>query len=400
MSDAVIQLPTAGESVHETYARIRAAGEVIPIELPGGVPAFVAVSYRAVSEVLDDKLFGKSATNCPALRDGTIAADWPLRALTDMDHMLNLDGLEHRRLRKTISQAFTPARIAALEPRIEKITANLIANFPAGNEVDLVANFTTPLPVRVICELFGVPAGVEQTRIKDWTATIVSATSTGEQAQNAMIGMIGYFTELLDRKRRAPGDDLTTALLQANEDNNLTTEELVNMLWLVIVAGHETTVHLLSTAVVTLCTNPEQRAKALEESRWADVVEEALRYGSPVVGALMRYPLRDVTVADVDIPAGSMVLWHGGVGRDARHYPDADTFDIDHDHRDQLAFGRGPHFCLGAPLARLESRIALSMLFNRFPRLALACDPADLAYVPQISTTGPVELPIVLDSAR
>ncbi|MBF6172243.1 cytochrome P450 family protein [Nocardia blacklockiae] len=399
MTEAVIQLPTAGESVRDTYARIRAVGEIVPIELPGGVPAFVAVSYRAVSEVLDDKVFGKSAENCPALRDGTIPADWPLRALTDMDHMLNKDGLEHRRLRKTIGQAFTPARIAALEPRIEKIAANLMANFPEEEVIDLVAHFTTPLPVRVICELFGVPAG-EQGQIKDWTATIVSATSTGEQAQNAMIGMLGYFTELLERKRREPADDLTTALLAANEDNNLTVEELVNMLWLVIVAGHETTVHLLSTAVVTLCTHPEQRARATEEARWADVVEEALRYGSPVVGALMRYPRRDVTIAGVEIPAGSMVLWHGGVGRDARRYPDADTFDIDHDHRDQLGFGRGPHFCLGAPLARLESRIALSMLFNRFPRLELACDPAELAYVPQISTTGPIELPVRLDSAR
>ncbi|MBB5918579.1 cytochrome P450 [Nocardia transvalensis] len=395
MTRAVIQLPTAGESVYDTYARIRAAGEVVPIELPGGVPAFVATSYRAVSQVLDDKVFAKNAAHCPALHDGTIPADWPLRALTDIDHMLNMDGLDHRRLRKTISQAFTPARIAALEPDVEKIAANLIAAFPQDEEVDLVANFTTPLPVRVICTLFGVPTE-DQPRIKDWTATIVSATATHEEAGGAMVGMIGYFTELLERKRREPGDDLTTALLAANEDNNLTTEELVNILWIVIVAGHETTVHLLGTAVVVLCTNPQQRAKAVAESRWADVVEEMLRYGSPVVGALMRYALHDVTVADVEVPAGSMMLWHGTVGRDARHYPDADRFDIDHDHRDQLAFGRGPHFCLGAPLARLESRIALSMLFNRFPRLTLARDPADLGYANQISTTGPLAVPVRL----
>ncbi|RDI54252.1 cytochrome P450 family protein [Nocardia mexicana] len=395
MTESVIQLPTAGESIHATYARIRARGEVVPIELPGGVPAFVAVSHRAVSDVLDDKLFSKNAANCPALRDGTIPADWPLRALTDIDHMLNLDGLDHRRLRKTIGQAFSPARVAALEPAVEKIAANLIAAFPETDEIDLVSHFTTPLPVRVICALFGVPPG-EQGQIKDWTAAIVSATATAEQAQNAMIGMIGYFTELLERKRREPGDDLTSALLQANTDNDLTTEELVNMLWLVIVAGHETTVHLLSNAVVVLCTHPEQRAEAVAGDRWADVVEEVLRYDSSVVGALMRYARTDVTVADVEVPAGSMMLWTGGVGRDARHYPDADTFDINHDHRDQLAFGRGPHFCLGAPLARLESRIALSMLFNRFPHLELACDPADISYATQISTTGPLELPVRL----
>ncbi|WP_327115653.1 cytochrome P450 [Nocardia sp. NBC_01730] len=398
MTEQAIQLPTANESTYDTYDRIRERGEVVPIELPGGVPAWIAVSYQAVSEVLDDKLFSKSAAQCPALRDGTIPADWPMRALTDIDHMLNKDGLDHRRLRKTISQAFTPARVAALEPQIEKIAANLIANFPGGDQIDLVSAFTTPFPVRVICELFGVPRAV-QPQLKDWTTTLVSHTSTGEEAQNAMAGMLGYFAELLENKRRHPGDDLTTALLQANAENELTDDELCNMLWIVIVAGHETTVHLLGNAVVTLCTHPEQRAKALAEARWADVVEEMLRYKSSVVGALMRYARHDVTVAGVDIPAGSMMMWYGGVGRDARHYPDADTFDIDHDHRDQLAFGRGPHFCLGAPLARLESRIALSMLFNRFPRLSLACEPTDIEYAPQISTNGPLELPVRLDSA-
>ncbi|WP_433196681.1 cytochrome P450 family protein [Nocardia sp. CA-107356] len=397
MTEPVIQLPTAGESTFETYDRIRERGEVVPIQLPGDVPAWIAVSHRAVSAVLDDRMFSKSAANCPALHDGTIPADWPMRALTDIDHMLNKDGLEHRRLRKTISRAFTAARVAALEPRIEKIATELIDNFPGGNEVELVSAFTTPFPVRVICELFGVPVS-EQPHIKTWSTTIVSHTSTGEQAQTAMQSMIAYFIELLERKKREPGDDLTTGLLQADTDNELTTEDLVNMLWLVIVAGHETTVHLLSNAVVVLCAHPDQRAKALAEDRWGDVVEEILRYQSSVVGALMRYARHDVTVAGVDIPAGSMMLWYGGVGRDARHYPEADRFDIDHDHRDQLAFGRGPHVCLGAPLARLESRIALSELFNRFPRLSLACDPSTIQYAPQISTNGPLELPVLLDS--
>ncbi|MFQ6395704.1 cytochrome P450 family protein [Nocardia sp. KC 131] len=398
MTESVIQLPTAGESILDTHDRIRSAGEIVPIELPGNVPAFIAVSHRAVSEVLDDKLFAKNAGHCPALRDGTIPADWPLRALTDMTHMLNQDGVAHRRLRKTINKAFTPARIAALEPRIEQIAAELIDNFPDSDEVDLISTYTTPLPVRVICELFGVPEN-EQPQLKGWTLTIVSATSTGEQAHAAMAAMIGYFTELLERKRRDPGDDLTSALLEANEENELTDEELVNMLWLVIVAGHETTVHLLGNAVVALREFPEQLALAQAENRWGDVVEEVLRYRSSVVGALMRYAREDVTVAGVEIPAGSMTLWHGGVGRDSQRYPDADAFDIDHEHRDQLAFGHGPHFCLGAPLARLESRIALSALFNRYPDLTLAVDPADIEYFTQISTVGPVQLPVRLKPA-
>ncbi|WP_228003111.1 cytochrome P450 family protein [Nocardia australiensis] len=398
MTESVIQLPNAGESILDTHERIRRSGEVVPIELPGNVPAWVAVSHRAVTAILDDKVFAKSPAHCPALHDGTIAPDWPLRALTDMDHMLNKDDVEHRRLRQTINKAFTPARIAALEPRIEQIAAELLESFPADGVVDLVEHFTTPLPVRVICELFGVPVD-EQPLIKGWTVTIVSTDSTGEQAHAAMRAMIGYFVELLERKRREPGDDLTSALLEANGQNDLTTVELVEMLWLVIVAGHETTVHLLSNAVVVLCAHPDQLATARADDRWRDVVEEMLRYRSSVVAALMRYARHDVNVAGVDIPAGGMVVWTGGVGRDATRYPDADIFDIDRIDRDQLAFGHGPHFCLGAPLARLESRIALSALFNRFPRLTLAIDPADIQYTPQISTIGPIQLPVRLDDA-
>ncbi|WP_280236230.1 cytochrome P450 family protein [Nocardia cyriacigeorgica] len=398
MTEQLIQLPTPGESILDTHDRIRRAGEVVPIELPGGVPAWLAVSHRAVGEILDDKSFAKNAVHCPALHDGKIPADWPLRALTDMQHMLNQDGAEHRRLRKTINKAFTPGRIAALAPRIEQIAAELIDSFPQTDEIDLISNYTTPLPVRVICELFGVPED-EQPQLKGWTLTIVSTESTGEQAHAAMAAMIGYFTELLDRKRRDPGDDLTSALLAANAENELTDAELVEMMWLLIVAGHETTVHLLGNAVVALREHPEQLAKAQAEDRWDDVVEEVLRYRSSVVGALMRYARTDVKVADVDIPAGAMMLWHGGVGRDLLRNPDADTFDIDHDHRDQLAFGHGPHFCLGAPLARLESRIALSTLFRRYPDLTLAIDPARIEYISQISTVGPLALPVRLTPA-
>ncbi|MEU4836904.1 cytochrome P450 family protein [Nocardia testacea] len=396
MSESVIQLPTPGESMYETLERIIRAGEVVPIELLGGVGAYMAVSHRAAAEVLDDKLFAKHPSKCPALHDGRIPADWPLRALTDAEHMLNQDGAAHRRLRQTINKAFTPARIAALEPRIQQIADDLISAFPDTEEVDLVANYTVPLPVRVICDLFGVPLEA-QSRLKDWTLTIVSAHSTGEQTQAAMAAMSGYFVELLAHKRAEPGEDLTSALLQANAANELTEEELIGVLWLVIVAGHETTVHLLGNAVIALRDHPEQLARAQAENRWADVVEEALRYRSSVVGALMRYPLEDVTVAGVDIPAGTPTLWWGGVDRDPLLVPNAEVFDIDHEHRDQLVFGRGPHFCLGAPLARLESRIALQTLFTRFPKLTLAVPSTAIEYAVQISTVGPEKLPVRLN---
>ncbi|MGW1742594.1 cytochrome P450 family protein [Nocardia sp. NPDC001965] len=398
MSENVIQFPTPGEPMYDTVERLIRAGEVVPIELIGGVGAYIATSHRAANQVLDDKVFAKHPSNCPALHDGRIPADWPLRALTDAEHMLNQDGAQHRRLRQTINKAFTPSRIAALEPQIQQIADELIADFPDSEVIDLVANYTVPMPVRVICNLFGVPLDM-QSQLKDWTLTIVSAHSTGEQTQAAMAAMSGYFVELIASKRAEPGDDLTSALLQANAENELTEEELIGVLWLVIVAGHETTVHLLGNAVIALRDHPGQLAKAQTENRWADVVEEALRYRSSVVGALMRYPVEDVTVAGVDIPAGTPTLWWGGVDRDPSLVPNAEVFDIDHEHRDQLVFGRGPHFCLGAPLARLESKIALQTLFTRFPKLILAVPSTEIEYAVQTSTAGPVEVPVRLNSA-
>ncbi|AHH20325.1 putative cytochrome P450 [Nocardia nova SH22a] len=397
MTESVISLPTPGESVFDTYDRIRSLGAVVPIAL-GGVSAWAAVSHRAVSELLaaDGTLFSKNSRNCPALHDGTVPAEWPMRALTDIDHMLNMDGAEHRRLRKTIGQAFTPARVAAMEPRIRQITDELIDGFASETgEVDLIPAFTTPLPVRVICDLFGVEQA-DEPLIRDWVVTITSPYATGEQTAAAMGAMTVHLTGLLAEKRRNPGDDLTSALLAVDADDELTDEELVNMLWVVITAGHETTVYLLSNAIVALCGNPVQLDKAITGDRWRDVVEEALRYRSPLATAFIRYALEDVTIAGVDLPAGAMVVWYGGVGRDPEHYPDATVFDIDHDQRDQLAFGRGPHFCLGAPLARLESAIALQTLFGRFPKLELACDVSELSYGPQFITSGPQTLPVRL----
>ncbi|MEV2219680.1 cytochrome P450 [Nocardia vinacea] len=397
MTESVIQLPTAGETVLETYERISQRGPVVPVELTGGVAAWVAVSHKAVTNVLagDGTVFSKNAKNCASLHDGTIPADWPMRAFTDIDHMLNKDGEDHRRLRRTISAAFTPARVTALESRIQQITTEFIDDFAdEKDEFDLIPRFTLPFPVRVICELYGV-GEADRSRIRDWATTLMSQTSTGEQMQAAMTEMLAFLAEFLEAKRRSPGDDLTSAMLAANTDN-LTTDDMVNMLWLVIMAGHETTVHLLANAIVALCENPVQLDKALTEDRWADVVEEALRFRSPVYSANLRYAQQDVTIAGVDLPAGAIVIWNGNVGRDPEQYPNADVFDIDHDHRGQLAFGRGPHVCLGAPLARLEARIALSTLFHRFPLLRLAQDSALLPVSPQFMTAGPLTLPVRL----
>ncbi|WP_280468382.1 cytochrome P450 family protein [Nocardia cyriacigeorgica] len=399
MTESLIQLPTAGEPVIDTFDRMIRTGPIVPYELPGGVRAWLAVSHQAVTEVLagDGTLFSHSAKKCPAMHDGTVPADWPLRVLTDADHLLNKDGADHMRMRRAIARAFTPARVAQLEPRIQQLTDDLIDRFADLPEVDLVENFTMPLPVAVICELFGVPAS-DQPKFRGWTSTLISHTSTGEQTQAAMQEMVGYLSALVADKHSNPGDDLTSDLVQAQPEHGIADAELVEMLWIIIVAGHETTMHLLGNAVVALDVHPEQLAAAREGGRWADVVEETLRYRNAACAMFNRYSLEDVTIAGVDIPAGAIVGWFAGVGRDPNKHPDADVFDIDRDNSDQLGFGRGPHFCLGAHLARLESRVALSTLYDRFPHLRLACDPAEIAYAPQFMTNGPLSVPVRLRS--
>ncbi|MFQ6329121.1 cytochrome P450 family protein [Nocardia sp. CWNU-33] len=399
MTESLIQLPTAGESVIDTFDRMIRTGPIVPYELPGGVRAWMAVSHQAVGEVLagDGTLFSKNAKNCPVMHDGTVPADWPLRVLTDADHLLNKDGADHMRMRRAIARAFTPVRVAQLQPRIQRLTDDLIDRFADLPEVDLVEHFTMPLPVGVICELFGVPAG-DQSKFRGWTATLVSHTSTGEQTQAAMQEMAGYLTGLVSDKHANPGDDLTSDLVRAQTEHGLADAELVELLWIIIVAGHETTMHLLGNAVVALSANPDQLAAAKDGDRWADVVEETLRYRNAACAMFNRYALSDVQIAGVDIPAGAIVGWYAGVGRDPRKHTDADVFDIDRDHSDQLAFGRGPHFCLGAHLARLESRIALATLFGRFPQLRLACDPAEIPYAPQFMTNGPLSVPVQLQT--
>lgn len=208
-----------------------------------------------------------------------------------------------------------------------------------------------------------------------------------------------FLHELVERKQREPGDDLTSGLVQArDEGDRLTTDELVGVLWLMLVAGHETTVHLLGHAVVALAQNPDQLALAKAEDRWADVVEETLRYRHSVMMTSFRFTAEDVTIAGVHIPEGNAVgVVYQASGVDPAEYgPSADRFDITREQSRNLGFGHGPRYCIGAPLARLESRLALASLYRRLPELSLAIDPDDIPYSPSFFTIGPLSLPVNL----
>jgi cytochrome P450 len=274
---------------------------VAPVQLPGEVTVWAVTSYDVIEEILanDDTLYSKDSRNFAALHDGRIPPDWPLRQVIEGDHLLTKDGADHRRLRALIGRAFTPARVRRLAPRIQELTDGLLDELAAqGEKADLVRDFTEPLPVAVICELFGVPPA-ERAQVREWTKVLLSHDSTPQQAAQVGGAMLGYLAAFIERKRAEPGDDLTTALIRAQDEDGdrLSDNEMVWILWIVIIAGHETTVHLIANTVIALCADPEQLARAREKDAWPSVVEEALRSRNSVVNSLFRYTLQEVRLA-------------------------------------------------------------------------------------------------------
>ncbi|UQS25102.1 cytochrome P450 [Amycolatopsis thermalba] len=401
MTAGLPAFPAADERPLDTCLRLREIAPVVRAEFPGGVPAYLALTHNAVREILagDNRTFARDPKHWPALHDGSIPADWPLRSIVQGDHLSTKDGADHRRLRGLVGKAFTPARVLDLEPRIQQLVDELLDGVvAAGDGVDLVPAFTEVLPMSVICELFGVP-GPERMRLRKWTATLLAHTTPAVEAFATQKALMAYLRELVERKKAEPGDDLTTSLVQArDEGDELTTDELVGVLWLMLIAGHETTVHLLGNAVIALSQHPGQLELAKREQRWADVVEETIRYRHSVMMTSFRFTLADVTVAGVDIPKGNAVgVVYQACGLDPEVYGEtAGEFDISREQGANLGFGHGPRYCIGAPLARLESRLALAALYRRLPDLSLAVDPDDIPYSPSFFTIGPLSIPVNL----
>ncbi|WP_339429306.1 cytochrome P450 [Nocardia spumae] len=402
MTTALPAFPAANEAPLDTCLRLRDIAPVVEVEFPGGVAGYLALTHDAVREILagDNATFARDPKHWPDLHNGVIPPDWPLRAVVQGEHLSTMDGQDHRRLRGMIGKAFTPARVQAMQSRIQQIIDELLDEVvAAGDGVDLVPAFTEALPMAVICELFGIPPE-DRKRLRNWTAVLLSHNTSPEEAFAAQNGLLTYLRDLAESKRREPGDDLTTGLVQARDrDDKLTTEELVAVLWIMLVAGHETTVHMLGYAIIALSQHPEQLAAAKAGDRWAEVVEETVRYRHSVMMTSWRFTLTDVTIAGVTIPKGNAVgVVYQACGLDPQRYGDtADSFDIDREQRsDHLGFGHGPRYCIGAGLARLEGRLALASLYRRLPDLELVVDPADIAYSPSFFTIGPLSIPIRL----
>lgn len=379
---------------YPVYTRLRQEGPVHRVTLPDGTPAWLITRYADARQALADQRLRKS----PAAQLATM--QWLPQDLANAIgmHMLNADPPDHTRLRRLVSAAFTVRRIQALRPRIERIADDLLDAMAGRDEVDLLDEFAFPLPIQVICELLGVPPA-DRNSFRAWSNTIVAGATARAELPTAAAGLVGYLRELIEVKRAEPADDLLSALIAVRDTGDrLSQDELTSMGFLLLIAGHETTVTLLGNAVHALCRHPEQldRLRA-DPALLPAAVEEFLRYESPVETSTFRLASEPVRIGEVTIPAGDIVL----VGllaanRDDSRFPTADRLDFDRTDNLHLAFGHGIHHCLGAPLARLEAEVALGRLLPRFPALRLAVPSDELAWRPGSLIRGLCTLPVRL----
>ncbi|GAA4619043.1 cytochrome P450 family protein [Saccharopolyspora hordei] len=360
--------------LHARYAEIRGTTPVQRMRTQNGLPVWVITRYADARAALADPRLSKEGARIREVINANLPPDSDRRAFDDSlaAHMLNTDPPEHTRLRKLVVKAFTSRRVEALRPRVEEITARLLDGMAERSEVDLLDAFAFPLPIQVISELVGVDQE-RRDEFRAWTNDLVDADR--DAAGKAVVAMAQYLVELIADKRTHPGDDLLTALIHATEDEDrLSDQELVSMVFLLLVAGHETTVNLIGNGVLHLLRHPEQWAALREDPDLvAGAVEEMLRFDGPVTHGTFRFTTEPLPVGDQVIPAGQ-VVWVGlaAANRDPEQFPEPDRFDITRDAHGHLAFGHGIHFCLGAQLARLEAQVALRGLVERFPHLSPA----------------------------
>jgi cytochrome P450 PksS len=390
-----ISSPAFKANPYPFYARLRAEAPVHRTRLALWLRAWLVTRYDDVVFVLKE---GPFSNDFLAQRMG-----WLPRRLKPLTrHMLSADPPDHIRLRALVSKAFTPRAVERLGARMQEICDARLDAAQREGRLDVVRDYALPLPLTVIAEMLGIPEH-ERRRFAGW-GKAVAAGGDGSvthflMAVPALLQSTAYLRDLIARRRAQPGDDIVTALLQAEEaGDRLSEDEVIGMIALLILAGYETTMGLVSAGTLALLQNPEQRRRFVDEPTLTDpAIEELLRHTSPLEFAAFRLAREAVTIAGVTIPKGDVVLAAlGSANHDESRFPDPNTLDIARASNGHVAFGAGAHFCLGAPLARLEAKIALTTLFRRFPELRLGEPANEVPWRRGLFFRGPARLRVVL----
>ncbi|MGW5060415.1 cytochrome P450 family protein [Streptomyces sp. NPDC004096] len=384
------------------YRQLRDEGPVRRVVIAGGLEAWLVTRYEDALAALSDPRLSSDVLDAsdPRLMQQLPATERESFLRT----MLRADPPDHTRLRRLVSKAFTARRVAELRPRVQAISDRLLDAVVPTGRADLIADFALPLPVTVISELLGVPSA-DRHDFQRWTDEMIRRGSEPPDpvvVDAAWRHMRSYLTGLLQAKRDRPADDLLSALIVArDEEQRLDENELVAMTFLLLVAGYITTVNLIGGGISALLAHPGQLRSLRENpALLPDAIEEFLRYDGPVNPGIARFAREDVEIAGVRIPRGATVVVASAIAdRDPARFTDPDRLDITRRDNAHLAFGHGIHYCLGAPLARLEGQVAIGTVLRRLPDLALAVPPGELRWRPS-GLRGPEHLPVSFTPGR
>ncbi|GHD97667.1 cytochrome P450 family protein [Streptomyces alanosinicus] len=385
LADGLIDHP------YDVYRRLRDTAPVHRIAGPDGSPAWLVTRFDDVRAALADPRLSADRRHATAGTYKGLSLPPALDA-----NLLNMDPPDHTRIRRLAGRAFTPRRVQQLREPIRRTADRLLDALGPHGTTDLIAAYAAPLPITVICDLLGVPES-HRLDFRTWTDSLIAPDpARPEAAREGVAAMLGFFTRLLAAKRAEPADDLLSDLIAVRDEDGdrLSEDELMSLAFVILFAGYENTVQLIGNAVLALLQHPDQLAALRKDpDRLPAAVEELARYEGPALLAIRRFPTEDVTIAGVTVPAGETVLVSlSAADRDPARFPDPDRLDLSRDAAGHLALGHGIHYCLGAPLARAETEIALAALLERFPDLALG--DGELKWRPSLRARGLLALPV------
>ena len=391
-SQAVVELTGSPQDV---LSALHEAGPIQCVKLPNGVPVWLVTRHAEVRQALNDPRLS-NLDQADWFDQGALSPQ--VRAAMNTS-MLRIDPPDHTRMRKLVNKVFVPRRIEALRPGVQRFTGDLLDRLAAeGTVADLIAQYAAPLPVQVICELLGVPVE-DRDSYRHWADAFAAGIGAPVFPAQEVTDFVEHLRGLIALRRAEPDDALLSALIAARDQTDrLSEDELVSTAFLLIIAGHETSTNLIGNAIYMLLRDPERadRIRA-NPQELAGAVEEILRYESPVTAASLRTATCALNLFGADIAAGDLVMMSlRAANLDGGVFSESSEFRMDRDHNPHLAFGHGIHFCMGAPLARMEAQIAIGEFLNRFPKARLAGAPDTVQWRPGILTRGLANLPVSL----